>query len=145
LKKIQLVFFGDKLKYKDSDIENWPNIWAGVPEDIEYGKMLTKLFKTFIKFLKDRQLSARTINDHIDNLWVLGGFIIKEINLHPDRRNKDPILLLPRYIDSWDGPTIYDLSEYEQESFDRTCRKYYKYLTENELKKFVDSGIDFFD
>ena len=143
--KIQLEFFGDRMKYKDADIENWAKTWAIVPQDIQFGKMLTSLFRPFIQFLKDKQLSKRTINDHIDNLWLLGGFIIKKINEYSDLRNQYPILLLPQFIDSWDGPHINYLSESEQKSFDRTCRKYYRYLAENELRKFVDSGIDLFD
>ena len=143
--KIQLVFFGDKVKYKDADIENWPKIWASVPEDINYGKELIQLFKPFIKYLKESQLTTRTIIDHIDNLWVLGGHIIKQCNYYPEQRDKDSLLLLPRYIDSWDGPNIYDLSEYEQKSFDRTCRKYYKYLVENDLRNLLESDNDFFD
>lgn len=133
------------MKCKDSDIENWATTWKITPEDIQFGIILVSLFKPFIQSLKDNKFSKRTINDHIDNLWLLGDFIIRRINLYPDFRKKNPILLLPRFIDSWDGPHINELSESEQNSFDRTCRKYYKYLVENELRKFVDSGIDFFD
>jgi len=143
--KTRQVFSGDKMKYKDADIENWAKTWEIIPEDIQFGEELTILFKPFIKFLKDKKLSKTTINDHIDNLWLLGGFIIRKINEYPELRKKLPILLLPRFIDSWDGPNITDLQENDQKSFDRTCRKYYKYLSENELRKFVDSGIDCFD
>ena len=133
------------MKYKDADIDNWPKIWAAIPADIPYGNRLIKLFKPFIEKLKKSTLSLRTINDHIDNLWVLGGDIIKQCGYNPEKRDKDPLILLTYYIDSWDGPNIYDLSEYEQESFDRTCRKYYKYLVENDLKKLDDSDIGLFN
>ena len=125
------------MKLKDSDIDNWPSTWKIIPEDIKYGKSLINIFKLYIKDIRERNLSIKTINDHIDNLWLLGGFAIKQININPDLRKRNPAILLSRYIDFIDGPLIQDLSEYEQESFNRTCRNFYKYLVENKLKKMI--------
>jgi len=118
-----------------NEINKWPNSWEGIREDVEYGHKIVKLMKPFIKQLLDSSYSPKTTKEHIDNLWLLGGHIIKHINFYEEDRNKDSLLLLTRFIDSFDGPTISDLSEYEQISFDRTCRKFYKYLVQNELNK----------
>jgi hypothetical protein len=125
------------MKYQDHDIDNWPDSWKYIPEDINIGKVLIKLFIKYIKYLKSQKLSQKTINNHIDNLWLLGGYIIKQTNLEPELRKRDPLLLIPRYIDSIDGPTLPDLSEYDQESFNKTCRKYYRYLVENDLQRLA--------
>ena len=130
------------MKYKDEDIDNWPKTWSYTSKDILYGKKIIQLFIPFIKSLKDSKLSKKTINDHIDNLWILGGYIIKEVNRNEKYRDWEPCMVMPRYIDSIDGPTIFDLSEDEQESFDRTCRKYYKYyiftlIINKRLNKYI--------
>ena len=122
------------MNFKDSDIDNWPKTWACSRDDIEYGKGIVKLFCPFINSLIESDLSRKTINSHIDNLWVLGGFLIKQINCYEEDKKKEPLLLIPMHINEFEGPTIFDLSEYEQESFDRTCRKYYSYLVKNDLK-----------
>ena len=79
--------------------------------------------------------SYKTIKNHIDNLWALGGYVIKEINGDKNKMYLAPYLLLTRCIDSMDGPLIQDFSESEQKNFDRTCRKFYKYLVEKILRK----------
>jgi site-specific recombinase XerD len=123
------------MKYKDEDIANWPNTWAGISEDIEFGNKIIQIFKPFIKYLKEKQLSRKTINLYIDDLWILGGFIIKQLHSEEKYRKYKPQWLFPYYIDSWDGPHISDLTEYEQNQFDRTCRRFYKFLVKNYLRK----------
>jgi hypothetical protein len=104
-----------------SEIDKWPGSWAGTDEDLEYGRRIMELMKPFIRGLLNSSYSSKTMKEHIDNLWLLGGHIIKHINYHKENRKQDPRFLLTRFIDSFDGPNISDLSEYEQKSFDRTC------------------------
>ena len=119
---------------KENDIKDWPKSWACEKNDYLYGKKIIKLFIPFINLLKDDKLTRKTINTHIDNLWLLGGFLIKHINNYSEDRKIEPHFLITHFVDSWDGPNIIDLSEYEQESFNRTCRKFYKYLVKNVLR-----------
>ena len=56
-------------------------------------------------------------------------------------RNTELCLLLATYIDSIDGPLIHDFSKEEQNSFDSTCRKFYKRLVENALAKIHNKII----
>jgi hypothetical protein len=64
------------MQYKDTDIDTWPKSWAGLPEDVVYGKQVLPYMKKFIEFLKQENLSVKTVNRHIDALWALGGKII---------------------------------------------------------------------
>jgi len=118
------------------EIDNWPNSWKITSHDTAYGNKLIKLMKPLIVKLSDKY-SARTVKKHADNLWLLGGYTIDRINRDEKFRYTEPCLFLSTFIDSFDGPLISDLSEEEQNSFDCTCRKFYKYLVENELIKLV--------
>ena len=117
------------------EINEWPDSWAGFKEDIEYGQKIIQLMRPFIEELLQSEYSYKTIKNHIDNLWSLGGYIIEEINDDKSKMNLEPHLLLTRYIDSMEGPLIHDFSESEQKNFDRTCRKFYKYLVEKVLRE----------
>ena len=126
------------------EINEWPDSWAGFKKDVEYGQKLIQLMKPFIEELLQSECSYKTIKNHIDNLWVLGGYIIKEINNSQNKVDLEPHLLLTRYIDSIDGPWIYDFSESEQKGFDATCRKLYKYIVEKILRKIHNKPIRLF-
>jgi hypothetical protein len=83
------------MNFKDSDIDNWPKTWAYSRDDIEYGKGIVKLFCPFINSLIESNLSRKIINSHIDNLWVLGGFLIEQRNYYKAEKKKEPLLLIP--------------------------------------------------
>jgi 2-hydroxy-3-keto-5-methylthiopentenyl-1-phosphate phosphatase len=114
------------MQYKDTDIDNWPQSWARLPEDVLYGIQVLPYMKEFIKFLKRDDLTIKTVNRHIDALWALGGKIIDKVNDEEKNRTKKPLKLLLELIDEEGGPLI-DFRE-EQASFDRTCKKFYKFL-----------------
>lgn len=117
------------MKIKDNDINQWPDSWEGVKEDIPYGQKLIEIFVPFIKDMKSKKLSAKTINEHIDNLWILGGNIIGQLNYYEEKREVEPLEMVKGCIDSGDGPLIHDFSEYQQDRFDATCRKLHRYLS----------------
>jgi hypothetical protein len=87
-------------KINIDEIKEWPDSWAGFKEDIEYGQKLMQLMRPFIEELLESEYSYKTINNHIDNLWALGGYIIEEINDDRNKINLEPHLLLTKYIDS---------------------------------------------
>jgi hypothetical protein len=123
------------MRFSDSDIDNWPDTWQGLNEDIAYGKEIVKLFKPFIISLKESSLTPKSINRQINNLWVLGGWLISQINYYPEERKIEPLYLLSRYLDSCNGPLIRDLTGSGQRSFDAACRKFYAWLVSNRLRK----------
>jgi hypothetical protein len=66
----------------------------------------------------------------VNNLWILGGEIIRDLNEDPSLR-KVPIEQLLRKVAGEDsGPLIHNGWEDEQRSFDSTCRKFHRFLTQ---------------
>ena len=102
----------------------------GSEEDLQPGERLVACFRTFIQHLASSSLSRKTIRKHIDNLWILGGEIIRDLNETPSLRRKDAEDLLFHVIDDEGGPLIHHGdSEEQQRSFDSTCRKLRHFLS----------------
>jgi hypothetical protein len=112
------------------DLEEWPRSWMGEERDLPPGENLVARFRPFLEYLVGTNLSRKTIRRHIDNLWVLGGEIIRDLNETPSLRQVPMERLLNDVIDEEGGPLIHNCdSEEEQRSFDTTCRKLHRYLT----------------
>jgi hypothetical protein len=77
--------------------------------------------------------SGKTIRRHVDNLWLLGGEIIRDLNQTPSLRKVGVERLLRGLIHEDGGPLIHNDSEEEQRSFDSTCRKLHRFLTQSNL------------
>jgi len=116
------------------DLAEWPHSWMGWGKDIPPGEKLVACFRPFLEHLVRSDLSRKTIRQHIDNLWVLGGEIIRDLNETPSL-NKVPVeRVLLDVIDDEGGPLIHNCdSEEEQRSFDSTCRKLRRFLTQQAL------------
>jgi gamma-glutamyl-gamma-aminobutyrate hydrolase PuuD len=119
---------------KDADIENWPQTWQGVEEDVPYGEGIVKNVIPFIEEMKSRNMSVKTINEHIDNLWMLGGYLIHQLHYYEEKRKFPSLDLIRESIGSDGGPLISDFTEYQQDRFDATCRKLHKYLKSAEKR-----------
>ena len=81
--------------------------------------------------LATSKLSQRTIQTHVDNLWILGGEIIREVNEEPSLRKVPAKQLIRKVIHEDGGPLIHNGWEDEQRSFDSTCRKFHRFLTQS--------------
>ncbi len=68
------------------DLDNWPRSWMGVEQDLPPGEQLLAYFRPFIEHLASSSLSPKTIRKHVDNLWMLGGEIIRDLNDDPSLR-----------------------------------------------------------
>ena len=90
------------------------------------------VFKPFLLWLLDLGLSRKTLRVHRDNVCALGGEIIRQMNFHPELRKRSIKQVLIDALNADDGPLIYPrCSEAEQLSFDSTCRKLHRFLTES--------------
>ena len=58
----------------------------GVEEDLPPGRRLVECFTPFLLHLAESGLSKRTIQNHVDNMWLLGGEIIRDLNEDPSLR-----------------------------------------------------------
>ncbi|MBN2670686.1 MAG: hypothetical protein JXX29_03390 [Deltaproteobacteria bacterium] len=109
-------------------MDAWPQSWAGTKDDIPFGEGLVAEMKPFVIQLHSLVLSDKTIRRHLDNLWVIGGEIIREINYYPKQAKKSPQQLLCETIANGEAPFIQDFSESEQRALDATAKKLQKYL-----------------
>lgn len=102
----------------------------GEEKDLLPGRRLVEFFTPFLLHLVESGLAKRTIRNHVDNIWVLGGEIIRDVNEEPRRRKLTAEQLVRKVIDDEGGPLIHNGWEDEQRSFDSTCRKFYRFLTQ---------------
>jgi len=112
------------------DLDNWPRSWMGLEKDLPPGEQLLACFRPFIEHLASSNLSPKTIRKHIDNLWMLGGEIIRDLHYDPSLRKVAADRLLRNVIHEDGGPLVHNGSEEEQRSFDSTCRKLHRFLTQ---------------
>lgn len=100
----------------------------GDERDLVPGQQIVGYLTPFLLDLAGSGLSKKTIRKHIDNLWVLGGEIIRDLQETPKLRKKPLNKLIDHLLDN-DGPLIYHCdSEEQQRSFESTCRKLRRYL-----------------
>lgn len=98
--------------------------------DLIPGEQIVALFKPFLFHLLRQDLARATRNRHRDNLWRLGGEIIRHLHETPALRKHPVEEVLREAICDDDGPLIYGcMSEAVQNSFDSTCRKLHRFLT----------------
>ena len=112
------------------DLDNWPRSWMGLEKDLPPGEQLLACLRPFIEHLAASSLSPKTIRKHVDNLWLLGGEIIRDLNEDPSLRKVAAERLLRNAVHEDGGPLIHNGSEEEQRSFDSTCRKLHRFLTQ---------------
>ena len=103
----------------------------GEDKDLPPSRRLVECFTPFLLHLAASGLSTRTIQRHVDNVWILGGEIIRDLNETPSLRRKDVEHLLFDVLDDEGGPLIHNGSDDEQRSFDSTCRKFHRFLTQS--------------
>ena len=78
------------LEHYCRDLNGWPRSWMGLEKDLPPGEQLVTLFRPFLEHLAMSNLTPKTIQKHVDNIWVLGGEFITELNYTPSLR-KAPV------------------------------------------------------
>jgi hypothetical protein len=109
-------------------MEEWPASWAGLDEDEEPGRRLLAELRPFIMHLIDRGLAAKTVRRHLDNLWAIGGEVIRRFNFEPELRQESARRLLLDAVDFGEAPLLPHATEAGQHSADATARKLFKFL-----------------
>jgi hypothetical protein len=103
----------------------------GLDKDLPPGEQLLALFRPFLENLAASDLSPKTIQKHVDNMWALGGEFIRDLHSDSSLRKKPVDRVLLRMIE-YGGPLLYHGGEDQQRSFDSTCRKFHRFLTETD-------------
>ena len=100
----------------------------GSEKDLPPGGQLLTLFRPFLENLAASDLSPKTIQKRVDNMWALGGEFIRGLNYDQSLRKRRVEQYLLEMIEDG-GPLLYDGGEDQQRSFDSTCRKFRRFLT----------------
>ena len=113
-------------------LDGWPRAWMGMEKDLPPGEKLVACFRPFLEALVASDLSPKTIQKHVDNLWALGGEIIRDLYQDPSLRRKNIEQILADRIDDEGGPLVYAMEseEDQQRSFDSTCKKFHRFLSQ---------------
>jgi hypothetical protein len=118
-----------RLRQACGDLDDWPRSWHVEPADIGVGRQIVAVLAPFLLHLLDQGLSKSTVSRHRDNLWLLGGEVIR-------RRHEDNELTryhvadaIGQLVEDDGGPLIWPrITEAEQDSLDATCRKLDRFL-----------------
>jgi hypothetical protein len=116
------------LEHYCRDLNGWPRSWMGLEKDLPSGEQLLTLFRPFLENLAASDLSPKTIQKHVDNMWALGGEFIRDLNDDQSLRKRPVEQHLFEMIEDG-GPLLYHGGEDQQRSFDSTCRKFRLFLT----------------
>jgi len=110
------------------DLAEWPALWRYEDRDVVAGQHIVDCFKPFLLHLLSLGLSPKTLRKHRDNLWLLGGELIRELWETPTLRKRPIEELIASAVDDDGGPRLsHRQSEEEQSSFDSTCRKFHRF------------------
>src|SRR3981189_1008301 len=90
------------------DLDNWPRSWMGLEKDLPPGEALVVCFRPFIEHLASSSLSPKTIRWHVDNLWILGGEIIRDLHYDPSLRKMAADRLLRKPVHQDGGPLVHN-------------------------------------
>lgn len=112
------------------DLPSWPQRWRYQDSDIAVGERLVACFTPFLVHLLGQKLSSKTLTRHRDHLWMLGGEIIRRLQDEPRLQQSPAKKIVLESIDPECGPLIWPrITQQQQDAFDATCRKLYKFLT----------------
>lgn len=114
------------------DFTEWPERWKGIEPDVAYGQKLLEEMRPFAEFLADSGLSKKSVKGHLDNLFLLGGEIIRDVSME----NEYSVPASKKLRESvWEdgGPDCRHLDSASAiNAFDGTCRKLHKFLVSND-------------
>lgn len=111
------------------DLANWPGSWEIGDGDTIIGEQIVETLKPFLIDLLAQGLARKTLVRHRDNVWLLGGEMIRRRYDDPDSSKLSVVELLVELIEEDGGPLLWpSLTESEQDSFDATCRKLYRFM-----------------
>jgi hypothetical protein len=126
----------DPLQNYCPDLDQWPGSWACEARNIPYGLRIVECFKPFLREMLALSLSRKTLRQHRDNIWLLGGEVISRLQMDSGLRKRPIRQVVLDLIGDDGGPLLsHGQSEAEQRSFDATCRKLFRFLTASEISR----------
>jgi hypothetical protein len=121
-----------RLRQACPDLDNWPRSWHYEQADLAVGQQIVQVLTPFLLHLLDQGLARATVRRHRDNLWLLGGELIRLRYEDDEVAQKDVAVALQQLVDRDGGPLVCPrISESEQESLDATCRKLHRFMVDS--------------
>jgi hypothetical protein len=118
-----------RLRQACPDLDDWPAKWQFEPADLAMGKQIVQALTPFLLELLDQGLAARTLRRHRDNLWLLGGELIRRRHDDDELAKMDAVSALRELVEEDGGPLMWPrITEADQDSVDATCRKLHRFL-----------------
>jgi len=125
-----------RLRQAVRDLDDWPRSWHVDPADIPVGQQIVHVLTPFLLHLLDQGLAKATLRRHRDNLWTLGGELIRCRYDDDELASKHVKDALRQLIEGDGGPLMWPrITEPEQDSLDTTCRKLDRFLRESAAGK----------
>src|SRR3984893_18135253 len=105
------------LEHYCRDLNSWPHSWMGLEADLPPGEQLLALFRPFLEHLEASDLSPQKSEEHVGNLWALGGEFIRDLHSDSSLRKK-PVELVLRQMIEYGGPLLLHRGENQHETVD---------------------------
>ena len=123
----------ERLRQACANLDSWPTSWRYEDADVAVGQQIVVAFVPFLLHLLDEGLAQRTVRRHQNNLWALGGELIRRRYQDSDLSRLDANSALQHLVDDEGGPLIYPrITESEQDAIDATCRKLHRFIHESQ-------------
>ena len=111
------------------DLDDWPRSWHVEPADIAIGQRIVAVLTPFLLHLLDQGLAKATVRRHRDNLWALGGELIRRRYDNDELARQNLAQAIAQLIEGDAGPLIWPrITEAQQDSLDATCRKLDRFM-----------------
>ena len=118
------------------DLDQWPGSWAYEPRDVPSGLRMVEYFKPFLREMLALSLSRKTLRQHRDNIWALGGEVISRLQIDSGLRRRPIEQVVLDLIGDDGGPLLsHGQPDAEQRAFDATCRKLFRFLSPREISR----------
>ena len=99
------------------DLADWPRTWRADDSDIAVGEQIVCAFTPFLLWLLQQDLAAKTFRRHRDNLWLVGGEIIRRRHDDTELADKSVADAIEQSIEEEAGPLIWPrITEAQQRS-----------------------------
>ena len=111
-------------------LDTWAHSWCIEQSDLAPGQQIVEYVKPFLLHLLAQGLASKTVRRHYDHLWMLGGEVIRRRQEDSQLRRLPVEKVTFALLEEDGGPLIWPrISESEQDAFDATCRKLYRFFT----------------
>lgn len=118
-----------RLRQACPDLYDWPRSWHVQHADIPVGQQIVRLLSPFPLHLLDQGLAKAAVSRHRDNLWTLGGELIRRRydNDEPLRQVVEDAI--GQLVGRDGGPLMWPrITEAQQDSLDVACRKLDRFM-----------------